>query len=231
MRPAARTLSKLLVVLWLGALAACTQGQTASPSFVYTPERGTGVVVGSVTEVYQSGPQYAHKGMSTGSYFYLADKQGKRITLTSGARPFLFVQESDNEFPGRPGLRGQAFAVELPPGDYALVDWTMEHGGYKAFGNRKNPIPIRVEAGKVSYLGNLVIQIFYRKDSDGYFYVAGARPSGFDQSARDIPAIKKKFPTLQRREVESQVLNLASWDEPVPASWSVQPIYIPIPVR
>jgi hypothetical protein len=136
-----------------------------------------GLVVGSIT----------HE-TSNGIYrLGIAGKPGQRIPAPSvGFGTWTpFNKEMDEDLKER----GGTYTLELPPGDYRIVAWSIRRGSTDTQSAQPFEIPFTVESGKISYLGNLHF--------DQHWESVTLR----DKASRDIPIIIKRVPKLATLEI------------------------------
>jgi len=116
--------------------------------------------------------------------------------------------------------KGGTFAIEVPAGEYKLAKWFIRQGYiiYKA--EQTIGIPFTVEAGKVTYLGNI------------HFQESG-EVSLRDRSSRDIPTLKARFSAVKAADVGLSIaegFNLDAIGGATQRSMQMPalPVYVPI---
>jgi hypothetical protein len=85
--------------------------------------------------------------------------------------------------------KGGTFDLELPPGQYRIVAWSIRRGSTDTQSAQPFDIPFTVESGKISYLGNL------------HFDPHWENVSLRDRASRDMPILLKRVPKLATLEV------------------------------
>ncbi|MFL6647758.1 MAG: hypothetical protein ACJ8KO_07340, partial [Sulfurifustaceae bacterium] len=157
--------------------------------FQFSAEKDTGLVVGSVTQddVPGQGASYAT--------FFFEDSNGNGHMVRSREQ-FLtraLVQGPDDFS----DVVGRLFAIELPKGKYRFVRWNMGDGvGH--FWPKKDPSPLEftIERGKVTYIGNLHMQLATGTNIVGQTRIANVLPVVSDKSDRDLRVFASRFPKL-----------------------------------
>jgi hypothetical protein len=163
---------RYLLVPFVITLCACASHEPA-PTATTTPP---GLVVGSIT----------HE-TSNGTYrLGIVGKPGQRIQAPSVGGGFLpFGKQMDDDLKEK----GGTFDLELPPGQYRIVAWSIRRGSTDTQSAQPFDIPFTVESGKISYLGNL------------HFDPHWENVSLRDRASRDMPILLKRVPKLATLEV------------------------------
>ena len=105
----------------------------------------------------------------------------------------ILVANPPSEFSDR---YGRIASIELEPGEYQ-VEWMFNDGqGLFSLRGPTAPNVVRVEAGEVVYVGELLIALQFGEGIFNLKRVVGAAGILNDESARDIPMFEKKFPKL-----------------------------------
>ncbi len=163
------------------ALSACASNEPAST----TPTAPPGFIVGSIT----------HE-TSNGSYrLEIAGKPGQRIIgprVGGGLIPFSKQTDDDLK------EKGVTFDLDLPPGDYRIVAWSIRRGTTDTKSAEPFEIPFTVESGKISHLGNL------------HFDAHWENVSLRDQASRDMPIIRKRNSKLATLDIAYTIRQSAS---------------------
>jgi hypothetical protein len=168
--------ASLLVPLALG-LASCAGTPT---DFKFDPARNTGLVVGSIS--YEGG---------LGRYVLVAkDKStGAIVSFNFGCTLVpCFTSTDDEKFSKGevPKQRGGGFAAEVPAGEYQIVAWQIVQGAKRSTSTSPIDIPLMVEKGKASYVGNLHF--------DAHWENIQLR----DKVQRDLPLLQAQYPVLEK---------------------------------
>jgi len=156
-----------------------------------------GAVVGSVQETTTG-------RLSGGIYFYYQNiGSGAGGTLAT-RNPFV---GQDNDFGDTKKTRGGVFAIALPPGSYEFNDWLINNGtGADISPRNPKKASFLVEAGEVTYIGNLNMLLRTGKNLLGLEIISGGRPVITNQADRDISIIKTKYPFLANKEIKVNVV-------------------------
>lgn len=162
----------LSLVLWLSACAS-----NVSSNFKFNPNPTTGLVVGSIS--YES-------ANAVFTLFARNTTTGDVVKFAAGCDAPCLFKSADGRFTDAqaPGQRGDGYAVEVPSGDYVITGWHVPRGGLRYNAARSPDIPFKVEAGKVTYLGNLHF--------DPHWEDVQLR----DRSSRDLAALRTTYPVL-----------------------------------
>ncbi|MFN7727204.1 MAG: hypothetical protein ACK5QH_19290 [Rubrivivax sp.] len=163
---------RFLPVFFALTLGACASNEPAATATTAPP----GFVVGSIT----------HE-TSNGSYrLGIAGKPGQRIREPSvGGGLLPFSNQTDDDLKEK----GGTFELELPPGEYRIVRWSIRRGSTDTQSAQPFEISFTVESGKISYLGNL------------HFDPHWENVSLRDRASRDMPILLKRTPKLATLEV------------------------------
>jgi hypothetical protein len=100
--------------------------------------------------------------------------------------PFVRMYDADLK------MRGAPFSVNLPAGDYRIAYWEVAQGQARTTSRTPIGIPVRVEKGRATYLGNLHFS------SD---WEASLR----EETARDLPILRARFPELAGMPIMSSI--------------------------
>ena len=100
--------------------------------------------------------------------------------------PFINRYDEDLKAEGRP------YVSALPVGRYVISGWGMEANFGRGYHNAIAPPIFNVEAGQTTYLGNAHFS------NIAWDWRTKAEVTLSDQSARDLPVLKKRFDNLAR---------------------------------
>jgi hypothetical protein len=200
----------LALLLVLCPLAGCQYGhRVESTEFAFDPERGNGVIVGSVTETTGgSRPDNVYFG------FARSDGTNRGLLATNATTMagdvlvgFMF---SHSDFAREAGVRGRVFAVELPPGDYALLGWLIESGRITLTPIQAPPLRFSVRRGEVTYVGNLNMVL---TDTNGSLWssVSSGEARIDDRAERDLPILVTRYATLRNHTIAKQLVDGTPW--------------------
>ncbi len=166
----------LLTPVMLG-LASCAGTPT---DFKFDPAKNTGLVIGSIS--YEGG---------IGRYALVAkDKStGAIVGFSFGcALVPCFTPTDDERFSKAevPKQRGGGFVAEVPAGEYQIVAWQIVQGAKRSTSTSPIDIPLMVEKGKASYVGNLHFDAHWEKIQLR------------DKTQRDLPMLQAQYPVLEK---------------------------------
>lgn len=121
----------------------------------------------------------------------------------------IFVRQ-ENDFNSK-NTRGGVFAIALPPGEYEFNRWMIHIGKGSGFkpSNPKKAL-FKVEANKVTYIGNLNMLLRTAKDIAGKSPVIGGRPVITNKAKRDFSFLKRKYPILAKKHIDIKVVEYKS---------------------
>lgn len=162
--------------------------------------------------------QTATLGKATKDSWFYIRKVGQSEQKRLAARGLLptFLSSFNDDFPDLSGRDGRAQVMQLEPGEYELVSWTIyiqTMGGYGYVSPKAElkPVPFRIESGTATYIGRLHIETLTGKNLLGLEIPASGRPECSDHSDEDIRLIRSKYPSLARVPVTTSILNLDPW--------------------
>lgn len=160
----------------------------------YEPDRNKAIITGSVTIV----------GGGWGAWVTLKNKN-------TGAKQLISAQHRKDDYAWRSSSgSGRTYLLELLPGEYEIIDWeysTPVIGGDKIFKPiDMQPITINLEAGERVYLGNINFEVIYGKNIIGMNMPADLNVQVFDKRKRDLNNLKRKFPKLEIKVINNQIL-------------------------
>jgi hypothetical protein len=200
---ARRTLCRLLSLALLLGLQACAQSAAEKPEFSFSPGRGTGVIVGSVTESYQ-----ASYGTTLTIEFEQVGGTRKGSIFTTS----VLMTATDNDFKQVSGLRGTVYAVELPAGEYKMTGWEFKWGTVTVEPAQQRPIAFTVLPNEVAYLGNVHATLSEsRVPIIGAPRIDAAAIGIRDEGERDAAVVRRKYPTLSSVQIRPRLLDASAW--------------------
>lgn len=165
--------------------SSCASLGTANVDPGYRPG-AAGVLVASVSA----------SGFTPGKLWYQVVR-ARAVTETVASIPVndpahgLDWQSGDAEVPN--GGIGRIAVIELSPGEYELRRWVMGRSTHGSFSSRR-PFGYRfvIEAGKVTYVGSVHVDLQRTADADTLPY----RISLDDRRERDLAIVRRKYPGL-----------------------------------
>lgn len=121
-----------------------------------------------------------------------------------------------NDFKGVDSRMGRLIALPLEPGDYELFNWMLyvnRLGGYANLSPKTAPPPhsFTIRAGEITYLGDLHIETILGKNPFGISLAFGGNPDITDQTARDLPVLKTKYPNLANWPIQTSIPDGRQW--------------------
>lgn len=147
-------------------------------------------------------------------FFYR--RKGTAEELRLDAFGVAGLLKKPNDFNSADSRMGRLIALPVEPGEYELFSWTLyvqRLGGY-GYISPKNPPPphtFSIRAGEITYLGNLHVDTVLGKNPFGVSMAFGGNPEITDQSARDLPLLKSKYPNLAELPVKPSVPDGKQW--------------------
>lgn len=170
-------------------LVACTNNRNIAFDEPLALERGTGLVVGSVTDECESVGFMGKKwGKTTFSWENLGT--GETGTFRPVTEDPLEDSQAGGLFRQFGCFRGQLIARKMPAGRYALTNWSIETGAYRYFGLDLEPLRFNVKSGDIVYIGNLNMVLQYGENIFGMTMVAGGVPQINDYFDRDMRLLR-----------------------------------------
>jgi hypothetical protein len=217
-----RLTTRILSILTALLLAACAHRPSGEPT-ESLGDKTKGVIAASTT--------YTDGTRTLDSWFYIRKKgeSNKDNFIRLSAKPpastgsgllaltlSTIGTHSIGDFPDTPDHSGRVLAVQLEPGEYELYSWTIYVQAVNGYGYISpkappTPLPFQVQAGVITYLGNLHGQTVMGQNVFGMDVPGGGIPSITDRLERDKPMLKAKFPMLQDWPITSANLNGKEW--------------------
>lgn len=196
-----------LIVVVLIAVCGCAT-KNINKEFSFSDNNQTGLVIGSVTQDWKKGANWAN------TFYYIEsnDESNKqyRIEVRKERMGGFGYGYQASEFPD---MNGRIFAIELPVGTYSLYSWRVKNGT-GAYINPKEPPPaisFEVKHGEVLYLGNVHMHMDTGKNFVGFSITAGALPEIKNKSERDLAAFRKNFPNLNDKKINIYPIKAGYW--------------------
>lgn len=150
-------------------------------------------------------------------FFYR--KRGTTEELRLDAFGMAGLIKKPNDFGGTDSRTGRLIALPLEPGEYELFNWMLyvtRLGGHGYISPKTPPPPhsFTIRSGEITYLGGLHIDTILGKNTFGVSLAFGGNPDVTDQSARDLPLLKTKYPNLANWPVQTSVPDGRQWKLP-----------------
>lgn len=190
----------IFMLVFMFFISGCASNKAITPTTKVA--NGNGIILASVT-------QY---GAAADSWFYyknLSENHERRMDAVGMA---LLGQPDD--FPDDNSKIGRLSAFEVPEGEYELTRWqvyTYTTGPGYINPKKIEPIPFKVKAGEITYLGNLHIETFSAKNIFGFPVPVAGEASLLDQSKTDLPLFNLKYQNLMNMPINMSVPNLQNW--------------------
>lgn len=207
-----------LALLALAAVVSGCAARSIKQDYQLNPEKG--VLLGSITR----------DGMLAGYrvlFRPLGQEKGFDFVETgcdSIVEPSCYARQDFEAI----GLKGDLFAVELPPGDYEVFAWDVVSGSIHVGPSSPISLRYRIAPGRATYVGNF----HFTQTARFGLGVAGARVDHSKPFERDFALIQDKYPGLSAHAIDIDELN-----PPTPAlggssgkSIAPTPVYLP-PVK
>jgi hypothetical protein len=189
---------RLTVVLLLGALTVGCTTPNIEPDFKFRAEARSGVVAGSITyEGSFSGYSVMYRRVGTNS-------QTGSIRAGAGTVLVPYFPRGDAD---ALGASGELFAVELPEGEYEVHRWLISSGPASVVPTSSFSIRFTVLPGRVIYIGNF----HFRRTSRLGLTVTGGELSYLERAERDLPLIKRKYPSIAATTIDVAIKRGASY--------------------
>lgn len=179
-----KTIKRALFCLCLfGLLAACGGVSSVKNDYVLDAGSNQGLLLCSLTY----SPRY-------GSYqmFYRRAGGDEKQRLKIGSPTVVVppaLQDWDIE---QRGMRGQTFAVALPPGRYEFFGWQAGSGQAIVTPSHAFSVIVEIAAGKATYAGNF----HFEQTASFGATVTGVNVYHVDEAERDLKIVAAKYPRL-----------------------------------
>ncbi len=170
----------LLSLCLVALLASCAN---VSSDYRLNASSNKGLVVGTIT--YDTGlGMYSVFGNrlnstspETAFHFHVGESQW---------RPFLALDDKDLK------ATGGTFSAEVTEGDYIVTGWRVRKGAWNSLPNSPASIAFKVEAGKITYLGN-------------FHFQENGEVTLQDMASRDLPVLKSRLQAVATAPVAFSV--------------------------
>ena len=193
-----------------GSLVACTNNRNVAFDEPLMLERGTALVVGSVTDECDSvGFMGQRWGRSSFSWKNL--DTGEIGTFRPMTDDPLENSEAGGLFRQFGCFRGQLIARKMPAGRYALTNWSISTSAYTYSGLDLEPLNFNLKSGDIVYIGNLNMVLQYGENLFGMTMVAGGLPQINDYFDRDMRLLKATFPKINFSKAKNKTLDISPW--------------------
>lgn len=153
-----------------------------------------------------------------GSFFYSA-KNSKKNKLGKGEyliKSGMSMTRRFDDYPTDKSKNGRLIAIPMNAGDYELTNWNLFVSQAGGFGNISpqeppTPLPFTIEAGHVTYLGNLHITTITGKNVFGIEVPFGAYPVITNNEQIDLSLLRSKYPNLNSWPIHSALIDGSQW--------------------
>lgn len=156
----------------------------------YTPASDKGLMLGSIT---RDGRQSAYRMM----FRPVGQEKGFDFVETgcdSIVEPSCYARQDFEAI----GMKGDLFAVELPPGDYEFFTWDVVGGSLHAGPGSIFSLKYPIRAGRVTYVGNF----HFKETASRGLAVTAAEVDYTLPFERDWALAQVKHPRLQPEAVD-----------------------------
>lgn len=181
----------LMILTWL-TIAGCATQTNIPADYKLSEHSGKGVLIAGVS----------FSGMQIQSMHY------QLRNLSTQEIVDLFVNPNDQPLDWRAAsssnsddYTGRVAAIELSAGAYEITTTVVQTGGYIYTSKKKLGFKFRIQQGKSVYIG--AIHTFFRFNSESKEIFSRAVRA--DLRERDLPIIKKRFPSVAGPSLEYQI--------------------------
>jgi hypothetical protein len=208
------------------ALALARPAGAASPEvnseFRLKPDARTGIVLFSTWMPEMTG---AYTKYTLVKIFYRDITKSSLMPKTVlFYREMLFKPDVPSDFPQGYGLLR---ALELPPGDYEFMSWSVvANAGVTFYPKKPRPLPFRVEAGRATYVGGFDLDARRGDNVFGAEVVFQPWLWVTDRRDRDLEVLPKKFPGIPLDRVDVRPVDPTPW-KPDEAASETMPTVVP----
>lgn len=178
----------LLVIILTITLAGCKAAKDYVPPQSFSPNSGTGLVIGTIT--LNGGEKPAN---DIYRFFYEPVTTDKKLRTKNSGRIIIKAREGNTrsytgDFNEK---KTYLFIVEAQPGNYAFTQYNyLDHIGYSGMvtSSQKFSIPFTVSAGMITYIGELSYNDIAQPGTPRI--VVGTNIE------RDLPEFRKKYGSI-----------------------------------
>jgi hypothetical protein len=201
---AIRLAAAFVLSLALAALAGCstTAGYAGAGLKVANPD-DAGRVVGSIAFSLDGDPQYMRY-----SFGFRKRGGGKDDNGFVAVANTMWNKKDEFDVAGAK-LQGKTFDLQLPPGDYEIyqVYMSSDTGTVSNAFSAKEPfsVPFTVARGETVYIGQFLHRGAWGKNGFGMKVPASSWFVVSDESARDLPLIKRRDPGFDETRVTTRL--------------------------
>jgi len=192
---------KIFVVFFMLLLSACNGNIFPIKKSAFVDQK-SGVLLASVTTYGGNNATFYYKKAGLDKNYYLAAKYENLLN------PISHLMFSD-DYSDDNSRWGKLVALKLDVGRYYLTDSELYahefQTGYIFKSKNFKPLEFVVEAGKITYIGNLHIQAIQEKNSRGFLNVVSGVSSVSDRGNVDINILSQKYPNLSAWPIKNAV--------------------------
>ncbi|MGB0372795.1 MAG: hypothetical protein ACPGN3_15780, partial [Opitutales bacterium] len=171
---------------------------------------GEGYLVGSFTWLGRHPGKLAQMfgddfRYSAYGYYFRSLDPGNEFRGDVGLQGDIFFATYDSDYKLDDG-QGAVYAIAVPAGRYEFYNFSFfqNSGAFQnTFSSREDfSYPFEIEAGECIYIGEIAAIHEFGKNLLGMTIPAGGYHAFFDERARDIPLIRKKYPFLDDYDID-----------------------------
>lgn len=160
------------------------------------------------------------RAVMDGWYFYRPKNSNTRknrpVEHRLDAASAIIMSQASDDYPNNKSKNGRLLAIPIKAGDYELTNWTLyisQAGGYGYISPKKlpAPLPFTIQAGQITYLGNLHLNTITGKNFFGIVVPFGAYPVITNDEQVDLNLLKNKYPNLSNWPTHSALLDGSKW--------------------
>ncbi len=203
------------------ALSACT-AKTVPVTQALSPSATDGILLVSISK------QGRGRVVSTVVFRNIDGTNRQKIDTSGGPAAPFWSDDNRDDFHDSTG-RGRVFAINLKPGNYEVCHWVLDTGHAVFTPSEEFSVPFEIKAGRSTYVGDFHFAIGRGQNLFGMPlpYLEGAERR--DNWARDLAALKRKYPAVNLNEVDFSSLEIIRdvEGEDGPEQRVNMPLYVP----
>ena len=189
----------LILILVVFLISGCASNGQLDSTSEFDPVNGV-----FVTSVTKAGP-------SQNAWFYF-----QKIGTHDGFRMDALGKRNDRDFDNDNIKEGRVLAFQVPEGNYELERWEIRMVQLTVVDQNIKPrkisaIPFTVNAGEMTYIGNLHLKTTTSKGLFGRPVASGGYAVISDEKDIDLPILKEKYPKLKDLPINIEVSENSEW--------------------